>query len=242
MNLCDLHTHILYGVDDGSDSLDYSLKMLRNAYASSVRTVVATPHYHILDNLEDNLNRNRVLKERFLQFKREASNISVDLLLGAEVRFSDNLIDMLRREAVPTINGSKYLLIEFLPEEGAQTISDALKSITECGIVPIVAHPERYISVCKNPMSVIEWLDMGCHLQLTGGSVIGEYGRSIRDTANILLKNDLVVCIASDAHGVNRRTNYLLDVFDYLSVYYSKAYARCLMHDNPMRICYDENL
>ena len=78
---------------------------------------------------------------------------------------------------------------------------------------------------------------MGCHLQLTGGSILGQYGKTVQRTAAFLLKNDLVACVASDAHGVDHRSNFLLDVYDHLSVRYGKQYAMCLMYDNPMRIC-----
>ena len=105
-----------------------------------------------------------------------------------------------------------------------------------------MAHPERYAAVGENPQLVTQWLDMGCHLQLTGGSVLGEYGKRAQQAASLLLKKDLVACIASDAHGLHNRSNYLLDVYDHLTVYYSKQYARCLMYETPMRICYNEAL
>ena len=83
---------------------------------------------------------------------------------------------------------------------------------------------------------------MGCHLQLTGGSILGEYGKSAQQAASFLLRNDLVACVASDAHGLHNRSNYLLDVYDHLTVHYSKQYARCLMYETPMHICNNEAL
>ena len=89
---------------------------------------------------------------------------------------------------------------------------------------------------------VMQWLDMGCHLQLTGGSALGAYGKTVQCTATFLLKHDLVACIASDAHGVNLRSNFLMDVYDHLAVQYSKQYAACLLRENPMRICGNDDL
>ena len=83
---------------------------------------------------------------------------------------------------------------------------------------------------------------MGCHLQLTGGSILGEYGRSVQKAASFLLHNDLVACVASDAHGLHSRSNFLLEVYDHLTVHYSKHYAKCLMYETPMRICCNADL
>ena len=124
----------------------------------------------------------------------------------------------------------------------SSAFSETLQSILSLGYTPLVAHPERYAAVCEMPQLTAQWLDMGCHLQLTGGSILGEYGKTMHPTATFLLKNDFVACIASDAHGVSHRSNFLLDVYDHLSLRYSKHYAQCLMYENPMGICCDNDL
>ena len=242
MKLCDIHTHILPCVDDGARSFEYARKMLKNAYAGKVEHLVATPHYIVYENKDDNIKQNNNLFEHFVRFENESRDVPVKMFMGAEVRVNNFLIEQLKCGVIPTINKSRYLLAEFSFVSDIQYTKNVLKAILNLGLIPIVAHPERYISVCRDPMSVVEWLDMGAHLQLTGGSIMGEYGKKIKQTADFLLKNDLVMCVASDAHGVNHRSNYMLDVCDHLSVYYSKSFAKCLMYDNPMRVCYDENL
>ena len=83
---------------------------------------------------------------------------------------------------------------------------------------------------------------MGCHLQLTGGSILGAYGKKVQQTAAFLLRNDYVACVASDAHGTHSRTNYLMDVYDHLTVRCSRQYAKSLLYTNPLRIWQDEIL
>ena len=117
-----------------------------------------------------------------------------------------------------------------------------LQSTLELGYIPLIAHPERYLSVCQTPQIVAPWLDMGCHLQLTGGSIMGEYGKTVQRTATFLLQQDFVACVASDAHGLHHRSNFLMDVYDHLSLRYSKHYAGCLMYENPMGICCDNDI
>lgn len=234
MKLCDLHTHVLPGVDDGAPTMEYALEMLRNAAASDVAVLALTPHCDGKQRLD--------LQDRFLKLQLAAKDIPVELVLGAEVRVTEHLPEYLEEGKLPTINGSRYLLTEFPPDTPAEAFCPMLQNILDLGYVPLVAHPERYEAVCEIPQLVVSWLDMGCHLQLTGGSILGDYGKTVQRAAGFLLRNDLVACVASDAHGLHRRSNYLMDVYSHLSVHYSRQYANCLMYDNPMRICRDEML
>ena len=240
MKLCDLHTHILPGMDDGAPTMEYALEMLRNAQASDVTLLAVTPHCNTpYGNGWTDL---RQLQDHFLRLQQAAAQIPVKLVLGAEVRVTDDLPQKLKAGQIPSINNSRYLLTEFAGNTHSGKFYTALQEILDCGYVPLIAHPERYPEVCRHPEMVLDWLDMGCHLQLTGQSVMGIYGKQVKKTATFLLRNDLVACIASDAHGLNGRSNFLLDVYDHLSVHYSKAYANYLMEINPTRICNNQAL
>jgi protein-tyrosine phosphatase len=240
MKLCDLHTHVLPGVDDGASEMEYALQMLRNAAASDVELLAVTPHcirpYEKGNYLDDSL------LDRFLQLQQAAEDIPVRLVLGAEVLADQLLPQLLRQKKIPTINGSRYLLTEFPADASPDFFQDTLQSILALGYIPLIAHPERYLAVCQMPQIVGPWLDMGCHLQLTGGSIMGEYGKTVQRTAVYLLQQDLVACVASDAHGLHHRSNFLMDVYDHLSLRYSKHYAGCLMYENPMGICCDNDI
>ena len=238
MKFCDLHTHVLPGVDDGAPTMEYALQMLNNALCSDVEMLAVTPHCNI--PFTDGNYLDQRLKDRFLQLQQAARDIPIRLVLGAEVRVSDDMISALKAGKLPTLNGGRYLLTEFAADTAEHAFRETLERICECKYIPLIAHPERYLAVCENPFIVADWLDMGCHLQLTGGSVMGEYGKTIQRTAEFLLRQDFVACIASDAHGLNGRSNFLLDVYDHLTVHYSKQYARYMMHENPLHICYDE--
>ena len=238
MKIYDLHTHVLPGVDDGAPNLECALQMLKNAAASDVSLLAVTPHC----NCGRGNYLDADLKQRFRALQQAAKDIPVQLVLGGEVRVNADLPGYLRQGLLPTLNGSRYLLTEFLPDTRVCDFVPALQEIRMQGYIPLVAHPERYEAVCQDPQIVIPWLDMGCHLQLTGASILGSYGKTVQHTTAFLLKNDLVACVASDAHGQVRRSNFIMDVFDHLTVRYSKQYAGCLMYENPMRICHDEEL
>lgn len=240
MEFCDLHTHILPGVDDGAQTMEQSLEMLRNAVASDVTTVVATPHCAV-QGCFDNYN-NDELRDRFAALQQAAKDIPVRLLLGGEVRVTDQIIPLLEAGMLPTLNNSRYLLTEFPSDFPAQLFSRVLEQILDQGFLPLIAHPERYSAIQSSPMLVEKWLKLGCHIQITGGSILGKLGRTTQKTAQKLLRNGLVCCVASDSHDTRSRSNFLADVYDHLSVHYSRQYADQLMYLNPLAICNNELL
>ena len=240
MKLCDIHTHILPGVDDGAPDMAYALQMLENAVASDVEWLAVTPHCNVPPMSENYWDD--ALRSRFVQLQQAAADIPIHLVLGAEVRVTEELPALLEQGRIPTINGSRYVLTEFAMHTADDAFMPMLAEMRQQGFIPLVAHPERYEAVRRNPSLVEEWLDCGCHLQLTGGSLIGSYGKTVQRTATTLLRHDWVACIASDAHGIHQRSNFMLDVYDHLFVQYSKAYADCLMYTNPLRIIKDDIL
>lgn len=235
MKICDLHTHVLPGVDDGAQTMEQALEMLRNAVASDVEYLVVTPHCNRLSG-QDLPDLRRVYHSLCCQ----STQIPVTLALGAEVYVTPQLPQLLQQKVFPTINGSRYLLTEFSSGCQERDFLPMLKQICSLGYVPVVAHPERYDAVLQAPEIVYPWLDLGCHIQLTAGSVVGKYGTRVQKAAAYLLENGLACCVASDAHGTQRRNNNLLEVQAYLSLYYSRQCAKALLWDNPMRIVHDE--
>lgn len=235
MKICDIHTHILPGVDDGAQTISQALQMLKNAAASDVEYLMLTPHCNRTER-EDRL----CLQEQFQLLRREAAGIPVNLGLGAEVHVTDRMPAQLKAGSFPTLNGSRYLLTEFPFSWEHENFLPMLEQILSLGYIPLVAHPERYDAVIRNPATVIPWLERGCHVQLTGASIVGKYGSRIRQTSEYLLKNGLVCCVASDAHGVEGRTNNLLEAQSNLTLYYSRQCAKALLWDNPMKIWRDE--
>ncbi len=242
MRILDLHTHILPGVDDGARTLEDSLQMLRNAAASNVAAVVATPHCNVVPVWEN--YDSEAFRERFLELRRLAAReqIPVQIIAGAEVRVSPDLPQLLRQKKIMTINAGRYVLTEFLPWTVPECFSDILAQLLQEGYIPLIAHPERYEAVCSEPELVTGWLNMGCHIQLTGGSLLGKFGPAAKKTSDFLLQRDMVACVASDAHGPRRRTNFLMDVYHHLSLQYSESYAEALLWETPLRICAGEKL
>lgn len=242
MKFLDLHTHILPGVDDGAQCMEESLHMLQNAQASHVATLVATPHCNVLPYWENYSSEDLQSKFRQLQSAAAEAGIGVQVCPGAEVRVTRELPRLLQEGKLPTINNTQYMLTEFLPWTAEPQFRIHLEQILSSGRIPLIAHPERYDLVCRSPILVEQWLEMGCHVQLTAGSILGKFGSGPKRAADFLLHAGLVACVASDAHGAHRRTNFLTETYDHLQLHYSKAYAQALMWELPQRICSGELL
>ena len=242
MRIFDLHTHVIPCVDDGADSSKTALEMLENAADSHVEVLVATPHCNLPGWYENYKTSELINKFQTLKADAESADIPLSLLLGSEVHATWDLLRLLNEGKILTLNDSRYLLTEFPVDAASDFYSEMLKKLLALGYVPLIAHPERYMAVWETPEIVMKWLDWGCHLQLTAGSVLGEFGRKVKKTSDFLLKEDLVACIASDAHDARTRTNFLGNMYTHLCLNYSQEYAMTLLWDNPLRICRNEAL
>ena len=146
---------------------------------------------------------------------------------------------LLREGKILTINASRFLLMEFAFDEDPDFATQMLREIKSLGLIPIVAHPERYEFVQDNPQIVYEWRKKGYLMQLNKSSLMGRFGKNSYRTAQQLLQHNLATVIASDAHGPFQRTPYMLDAYEELSMDYSEKYLKVLFEENPRRICKD---
>lgn len=240
--MVDIHSHILPGVDDGADVMTEALDMARLAVSGGTKAMVVTPHCNI-PYMYDNYCGTR-LEDKFNEFKKalEDADISLRVYLGAEVFVTDDIIRLLSKGRLNTLNNSRYMLVEFSFGEDPEYMDEMLGRIIAEGIVPVVAHPERYYAAFDYPEMIYNWNRMGCRIQVNKGSLLGRFGREVEVVARVLLDHRLVHCIASDAHASWRRTPYLADIKEYVTDLYNNEYADVLLKYNPHRIIMDKDI
>ena len=233
--MIDIHSHILFGVDDGSKNLEMSLDMLRQAYESGTNTIVATPH--CMPGIYNNYVSDR-LKDRFEELRDAAHyrGIPIHVRRGMEVLGVPNIEKLIDEKKLWTINRSHYLLVEFSFDEDSEYCTDLLKKIRKKGYTPIVAHPSRYYFVQNDPQIVYDWYIDGCGIQVNKGSLLGNFGKKEQITAVRLLRHGVVSCVASDGHRNNMRTVRMDEVLSYLSEMFRMDYTYMLTEENPGRI------
>lgn len=206
----DIHSHILYGIDDGSKSIEESINIIKEHIKMGFTDIVVTPHYIENSKYEtNNIDKENILKNLKQELKKQ--NININLYLGNEVFVNNNLEELLKKKEIATINNSKYLLIEFPMNEKPKDINNIIYELKIKGIIPIIAHPERYDYVEKNPNLVLEWIEEGALLQSNYGSIIGVYGSGPQKTIKKLLKKDLIDFLATDIHYPNNKIYLNMD-------------------------------
>ena len=234
--MIDIHTHILPGIDDGADSLDEAYEMALMAVRSGVKGLVATPHSNQIAGLWDDERSKQ--EKAFLELEQILLREQVPLKLyrGMEIWSSVDMTEKIKAGKLITMNQTPYTLIEFGFDEEPWWIEAILGEVQEAGLIPIIAHPERYYCVQDDPELLYEWRMQGALAQMNKGSILGRFGREIERTAEILLKNHLFTCIASDAHHAYIRTTDMRELLYYLQRHFSWEEQDRLLRQNPLSI------
>ena len=234
--MIDIHTHVLPGIDDGSDSMDTTLGMLDMSARSGVKVLVTTHHCNIPDEYDNYASEELDRLWHHVESEARRLGIGPKLCRGMEIFATEELPRLLEEKRVWTLNGTKYFLMEFDFGEDPGFCNYILKKCRDRGFRPVIAHPERYFFVQEDPAIAYEWCTSGYGLQLNKGSILGRFGRQSEETAHLLLDHGLVACVASDAHSVNLRTTHMGEARDWLIEEFGRDYARLLLEENPLRI------
>ena len=238
--MVDIHSHILPGVDDGSPDMYETLAMAAIAASDGVTTMVATPHCNIPGSYENYYCDEYVELFRMVEQALVEEQIPLKLYAGMEVFVTPDLPDLLREGKILTLNGGHYILLEFSFEEDGDYFNEMLQKIRALGLIPVIAHAERYRCVQRNPQIAYDWYEKGYVIQCNKGSFEGRFGKKCTSAANKLLSHNLVSVIASDAHGSRKRTPYMMDTYEELMDRYDTKYLDVLFEENPRRICEDQ--
>lgn len=234
--MIDLHSHILPELDDGSQNLRQSLEMARLALSGGITAMVATPHCSG-DRVREVLEAVQLLRQALQEM-----DIPLKLYPGMEVFGTPDTARLLAEGRLLTLNDSRYPLIEFPFDTNGETETRILRDVLRAGFRPLVAHPERYGCIQRNPALADRWIKMGCLFQVNRGSLLGRFGPGAQRMAVQLTERGFASVVASDAHSHRVRTPWMEDIYSILSRELSPMAARYLLEDNPRRILKNEDL
>lgn len=234
--MVDIHNHLLFGIDDGAKTIDESLQMLEKAQKLGFRAIALTPHYikgsrYVSNNIE------KQKKMNFLINEIKKKGIKIDLYLGNEIYFENDIHSLVLEKKVTTLNGTRYLLFELPMISEVNNLKEVVFSLRVKGYIPIIAHPERYAYYQKKPNNIIELIEQGCLFQCNIGSLFGIYGKEARKCVKTLLKHNLVHFMATDAHHFDGKDyTYFLQSKAILEKIAGKEYTKELLEINPSRV------
>ena len=241
--MIDIHSHIVFDVDDGPQDWAESKALLEEAYAQGVRIIVSTSHRRkgMFETPEDEIARN------FKVVKELAKEIAPDLriLYGAEIYYTSDILDKLENNLIPKLNDTRYVLIEFSMNTPYREIHNALTNVLMLGITPVIAHIERYDALENNEKRVKELINMGCYTQVNSSSILkpklfGDTYKFMKKRARYFLERDLVHIVASDMHNLDSRPPYMKEAYEIVSKKYGLDKARELFMLNPEKIITDQ--
>jgi protein-tyrosine phosphatase len=230
----DIHTHVLPGFDDGSPDLETSLAMLQLAAEHGTGGMVATPHLAEGDwqpSWERVVDSCRLLAEAASERK-----LGISIYPGVEAAFYSGIEAKSNGPGAYCINGGRYMLVELPANQLPVSTDDFFFTLQSRGVIPVLAHPERYPKLQEEPERLLEWIERGILLQVNGASLVGRMGTRIMNVAETLLQCQMIHCIASDGHGLSSRRPILKEAAAKVTAMVGPEMARSLFTTNPQSI------
>jgi len=226
--MVDIHSHICYGVDDGSRSIEESIAMLEMASAGGTTDIVATPHSDLKFHFHPEVVAERVAEMQARMGDRIRIHRGCDFHL-----FYDNIENCKVDRGRFTINGYRYLMVEFADAQIPKTIDHIFREMIAADITPVITHPERNALLMKRVPDLVQWVRSGCLIQVTAQSFTGRFGKSAAENARRLMRQNLVHFIASDAHDTEWRPPDMRGPYRLISEEYGDHVAERLFTTHP---------
>ena len=193
----DLHNHILFGIDDGSRSIEESIKIIEDAKRNGYTDLILTPHYREKEGFtSDNKKKKQIFQ--LLNEEVKKKNIKINLYLGNEITLDEDFFYYLRTNQLLSLNNSKYLLLELPFQSRLDNLDEIIDELRNLDLVPIIAHPERYEDYHIEDFQKLIY--RGVLFQGNIGSLYNKYGTKTKNKLQEMLKKHMIHFIGSDTH------------------------------------------
>ena len=236
--MIDIHSHITPNVDDGARSVEETFNILKEAQEAGFTDVILTSHF-LLNYYETNAQELIFWKEK-LQEVLKKQGTKINLHSGMEIYITNQMEELLENKKILTLANSGYMLIELPLATNVKYFDYVVYYLEAKGIKPIIAHPERYKCVQKDPDIVEEYIEKGCLIQCNYGSIVNLYGREAEKTIKTLLKKNQVHFLGSDVHRENGTYLIILDAIKKIRKIIGENKINELTTINPKKILQNE--
>lgn len=199
--MIDISAHIMPYIDDGAKTIKETLELIEEAEKNGFSDIFLTSHYIEEKYEADSKERRSWLKS--LQMNVKQKKINIKLYNGAQVFISTNLPKLIKYDAVPTLNDSRYVLVELPQKEQFPEFMNIINELKELEIVPIITHPETYEYIQKDVNIIKELVSNGILIQCNFGSIINMNGKIAEKTMKKMLKDNMVHFLGTDVKRKN---------------------------------------
>ncbi|MHB8062190.1 MAG: tyrosine-protein phosphatase [Ruminiclostridium sp.] len=228
--MIDIHSHIIFGVDDGPSTITQSLNMIKEAERLGIGLIVASPHYH-----ETVYDLERV-EENYQELLYRASDYDVTINMGYEVFVNPNNQALIKNRKKLSMSRSGLILFEFPFNANPQECIEMVCKIRLQKIIPVIAHIERNRVFLNRIEYFVAFIKAGCYIQIDAASIVGVYGSRIKEFSKKLIQLKFVDMVASNAHCAADYLNWYAKAYNNVSQWVGKEAASMLFHDNAKNI------
>lgn len=199
--MIDFHTHIIPNIDDGSRSVEETFNLIKEAKEAGFEGIILTSHY--IENYYETETSERDIWVKAISDSLKNKGIETDLYLANEIYISDNMMDLLINGKASTINNTSYVLFEMPLNVEPMNLYDVIYSLQGNKLIPVLAHPERYSFIQKEPELVYDLIEKGVLMQANYGSILGQYGEKAEIIVKKFLEANMIHFLGSDVHRQN---------------------------------------
>lgn len=199
--MIDFHSHIIPNIDDGSRSIEETFNLLKEAKEAGFESIILTSHY--IENYYETNVPERDMWVKAISENLQNKGIDINLYLGNEIYMSDNMMQLLIDGKASTINNSCYVLFEMPLNVEPMNLYDVIYSLQENKLIPVLAHPERYKFIQKEPELVYDLIEKGVLMQANYGSILGQYGDKAEIIVRKFFESNMIHFLGSDVHRPN---------------------------------------
>ena len=236
--MIDIHCHLLPGIDDGPPNIEAALALAKALADDGITHVVMTPHVFPgrFENWRSSIDKEQ---QRFAALLA-TSGIALKLSWAAEVRLTPEVLELLDRDELPflgQVGGYRTMLLEMPDGQVPLGAMHFVRRLLAAKVRPVIVHPERNRGVMEKPERLREFVDQGCFLQVTAGSLVGQFGARAQAVAADLVERGWVHALASDAHNICGRRPRMGDAARWLLQHHGATVARELTLLGPAGLC-----
>ncbi len=239
--MIDIHSHVLFDMDDGAENIETSIELCRDSYMNGCDSLVLTPHFFEYSYLEDFVEE-RDMRITLLKEALAKEKIPLEVLSGAELFLSDRVFGADNLDDL-TINGAKYMLCEMsLNPFDTRNVTRWFDELIDRSYIPILAHPERYYVFHQNYDLIDQLIERGVIFQVNLDSLIGENGSLAQEMAIDMIRRDIASLIASDAHDLDYRHTRIVEKLNALPDIITERHVEKCLIENPKKIITNQNI